>query len=109
MNREFALEVSSAPARQVLAGAAGGALLGYGLTRRFPVACLVGTAGLILLGWAVTNMQLRRPPGLYGSRRGIDAQKRKARAGNKATTAEMAEETEEAAGLVPQGPGIPVL
>src|SRR5438309_8854420 len=109
MNRAFSLEVGSAPALRVLAGAAGGALLGYGLTRRFPVACLVGTAGLILLGWAV-NIQVRRPPGLYGSRQGVDGQKGTARAANKAMTSEMAEETEEvAAGPVPPGPGIPVL
>src|SRR5438105_3035545 len=63
------LETNWAPATRLLAGAAGGALLGYGFTRRFPVACVLGTAGLALLARAATNTELRRLLGLGCGRR----------------------------------------
>jgi hypothetical protein len=46
------------PAGRLLAGIAGGALLGIGCTRRFPVACALGTLGIGLLARAVTNRPL---------------------------------------------------
>jgi hypothetical protein len=45
-------ETNWAPATRFLAAAAGGALLTYGATQRFPVACALGSAGLGLLGMA---------------------------------------------------------
>src|SRR5262249_34570433 len=64
-------EANWAPATRLLAGAAGGALLGYGCTQRFPVACVLGTIGLGLLARATTNMEMARLLGL-GGRRGVD-------------------------------------
>src|SRR5262245_60216908 len=37
------MEANWAPATRVLAGAAGGALFTWGLTQRFPIACVLGT------------------------------------------------------------------
>jgi uncharacterized membrane protein len=63
------------PATRLLAGTAGGALLTYGFTRRFPASCVLGTAGLGLLARAVTNTELKRLLGLGGGRRAVDVQK----------------------------------
>src|SRR5260370_1107328 len=38
-------EATWAPATRVLAGAAGGALLTYGFSQRFPASCVLGTVG----------------------------------------------------------------
>jgi uncharacterized membrane protein len=58
-----------------LAGAVGGGLLAYGFTRRFPVACVLGTAGLGLLARATTNLELKRLLGVGGGRRAVDVHK----------------------------------
>ena len=62
------LETNWAPATRLLAGAAGGALLGYGFTLRFPIACILGTAGIGLMARAMTNTEMKRMIGLAGSR-----------------------------------------
>lgn len=48
------------PAMRLVAGVAGGALVAYGVTRRSPLAALVGAAGLGLLARAVANKPLRQ-------------------------------------------------
>jgi hypothetical protein len=48
------------PATRLVAGVAGGALTAYGVTRRSPLAALVGAVGLGLLARAVTNKPLRQ-------------------------------------------------
>jgi hypothetical protein len=46
------------PTTRLVAAAAGGAMLAYGLTLRFPTACVLGTAGLCLLARGLTNNDL---------------------------------------------------
>lgn len=55
------------PTTRMLVGTAGGALVAYGLTQRFPVACVLGTVGLGLVGRAVTNFEAEKYLGLGGS------------------------------------------
>jgi hypothetical protein len=52
------MQTNWSPAARLLAGIAGGALVGIGCTRRFPVACALGTLGLGLLTRAMTNQPL---------------------------------------------------
>src|SRR5204862_426774 len=54
------MEANWAPATRLLAVTAGGALFAYGLRERFPVACVLGTAGLALMARGVTNVPLTR-------------------------------------------------
>jgi uncharacterized membrane protein len=68
-------EANWAPATRLLAGAAGGALLTYGFTQRFPISCVLGTVGLGLLARAATNTEMTRLLGLGGGRRAVDVQK----------------------------------
>jgi uncharacterized membrane protein len=68
-------EYNWAPSTRLLVGGVGGALLAYGFTRRFPAACVLGTAGLGLLARAVTNTDLKRLLGVGGGRRAVDVQK----------------------------------
>lgn len=68
-------EANWAPATRLLAGAAGGALLTYGFTQRFPTACILGTVGLGLLARAITNTEMNRLLGLGGGRRAVDVRK----------------------------------
>jgi uncharacterized membrane protein len=42
----------------MLVGTAGGALVAFGMTQRFPVACAIGTVGLGLVARAVTNFEI---------------------------------------------------
>src|SRR5262249_50911991 len=44
------------PGLRALVGAAGGGLLAYGMTQRFPMSCVLGTLGLALLGWSMTEL-----------------------------------------------------
>src|SRR5439155_14308825 len=69
------METNWAPATRVLAGTAGGALLAYGFTQRFPIACVLGTAGLGLVARAATNTEIKRLLGLGGGRRAGDVRK----------------------------------
>src|SRR5207245_2348448 len=69
------METNWAPATRVLAGTAGGALLAYGFTQRFPIACVLGTAGLGLVARAATNTEIKRLLGLGGGRRAVDVRK----------------------------------
>jgi hypothetical protein len=52
-------ESNWAPATRLLAGTAGAMLFAYGLTRRFPVACVLGTAGIALAARATTNPEFK--------------------------------------------------
>src|SRR5262249_58560476 len=52
-----------------------GALLAYGFTQRFPVACVLGTAGLGLLARAATNLELKRLLGVGAGRRAVEVHK----------------------------------
>jgi uncharacterized membrane protein len=60
-------EESWSPTTRMLVGTAGGALVAYGLTQRFPVACALGTVGLGLVARAVTNFEAEKYIGLGGS------------------------------------------
>jgi uncharacterized membrane protein len=68
-------EANWAPATRLLVGAAGGALLTYGFTQRFPVACILGTVGLGMVARAATNTEMKRLLGFGGGRRAIDVHK----------------------------------
>jgi uncharacterized membrane protein len=52
------------PTTRMIVGTAGGALVAYGMTQRFPVACALGTVGLGLVARAVTNFEAERYLGL---------------------------------------------
>jgi len=54
------------PTTRMLVGTAGGALVAYGMTQRFPVACALGTVGLGLVARAVTNFEMEKYVGLGG-------------------------------------------
>jgi uncharacterized membrane protein len=68
-------EANWARATRLLAGAAGGVLLTYGFTQRFPVSCVLGTAGLGLMARAATNIEMKHLLGLGGGRRAVDVRK----------------------------------
>lgn len=55
------------PAIRLAAGVAGGTLVAYGVTRRSPLAALLGAAGVGLLARAVANKPLRQLFGALGS------------------------------------------
>ncbi|MGH8494585.1 MAG: SRPBCC family protein [Gammaproteobacteria bacterium] len=58
------------------AGGLGGALAAlYGFNRRNPGGTLLGTAGMILLGRATSNLELRRLFGIGGPRHAVEIQK----------------------------------
>jgi hypothetical protein len=63
------LQANWSPTTRLLAGTAGGALLAFGFTQRFPTACILGTAGLGLLARAVTNRGLPHLLAMGGGRR----------------------------------------
>jgi len=52
------LENNWAPGTRLLMASIGGGLVGYGTTQRFPLACIIGTIGLALIGRAAMNRQL---------------------------------------------------
>jgi len=52
------------PTTRMLVGTAGGALVAYGMTQRFPVACALGTVGLGLVARAVTNFEIEEYLGM---------------------------------------------
>jgi len=56
------------PTTRMLVGTAGGALVAYGMTQRFPVACALGTVGLGLVARAVTNFEIEEYLGMGGGR-----------------------------------------
>ena len=47
------------PTGRLLVGVTGAGILAYGATQKFPVACVVGTVGLILMAGATTNTSPR--------------------------------------------------
>jgi uncharacterized membrane protein len=55
------------PALRLLAGAAGAGLVAYGVTRRAPLACVLGTAGLGLLARGLGNAPVSRLAGVGDS------------------------------------------
>lgn len=69
------LQEDLAPGTRLLLSAAGGGLLVWGLTRKAPEACVLGTVGLALSLPAVTGAGAARWFGLSGGRRGITVQK----------------------------------
>lgn len=77
------------PGTRLLAGALGGGLVAFGLTQRFPIACVLGTIGIGLLARAGTNKDFARFLDIGRER---DESPRPAReaprfAGNRSTTA----------------------
>ena len=63
------------PAARVLAGAAGGALAAYGLSRRDPLSLVLGAVGVGLLARGVTNLEVKRLVGAGAGRRAVEVQK----------------------------------
>jgi uncharacterized membrane protein len=64
-----------APGPRLLAGAAGGGLICYGIARRSLPALLVGIAGAAVLARAATNQRLARLTGVGAGRRAVEVQK----------------------------------
>jgi len=64
-----------APAARLLAGAAGGALAGYGLTRRDTAGWGLLALGSALAARGGTNLELKRLVGIGAGRRALDVQK----------------------------------
>jgi hypothetical protein len=56
------MQANWSPAARLLAGIAGGALVGLGSSRRFPLACALGTLGLGLLTRALANQEFAGSP-----------------------------------------------
>ena len=69
------LQENWSPATRTLVGAAGVGLLGYSLTQRFPVACVLGTLGLAMAARSFSNRTLRRMLGVTGDRRVMEVHK----------------------------------
>jgi uncharacterized membrane protein len=69
------LQANWSPATRAVAVTAGGALLAFGATRRFPVACALGSVGLALAARGLTNKSLGQLVGVSGGRRAVDIQK----------------------------------
>lgn len=69
------LQENWSPTTRLLAGAAGGALTVYGLSRRDPLSLGVGALGIGLLTRGVTNLELKRLVGLGAGRRSVEIQK----------------------------------
>jgi hypothetical protein len=53
------LQDNWSPTTRLLVGLAGGGMVAYGLTQRFPVACVVGTVGLAVMASALSNRGVR--------------------------------------------------
>ena len=69
------LQENWSPTTRLLAGAAGGALTVYGLSRRDPFSLGIGAIGIGLLARGVTNLEMKRLIGLGASRRAVEIQK----------------------------------
>ena len=69
------LQENWSPTTRLLAGAAGGALTVYGLSRRDPLSVGVGALGIGLLARGVTNLEMKRLVGLGAGRRAVEIQK----------------------------------
>jgi uncharacterized membrane protein len=69
------LQENWSPATRALVGAAGATLVTAGLAQRFPVACVLGTAGLALMARSATNKELTRLLGLSGGRGAVHVHK----------------------------------
>jgi hypothetical protein len=52
------LRGSWSPSGRAMLGVIGGGMFVYGLTKQFPVACLLGTAGLALMAEGITNASI---------------------------------------------------
>lgn len=63
------------PTSRLLAGAAGGALAVYGLSRRDPISLSLGAIGIGLIARGVTNLEMKRLVGLGAGRRAVEIQK----------------------------------
>jgi uncharacterized membrane protein len=63
------------PTARLLTGAAGGALVVYGLSRRDPLSLALSAGGLLLLARGATNIEVKRLVGLGGGCRAVDIQK----------------------------------
>ena len=68
---------NATPASRLLTAMAGGALIAYGTTKRFPVACVLGTTGLGLIARATADLETIRHGGST-SRQGGGFRRRKA-------------------------------
>jgi uncharacterized membrane protein/osmotically-inducible protein OsmY len=63
------------PTSRLLAGAAGGALAVYGLSKRDPISLSLGAIGIGLIARGVTNLEMKRLVGLGAGRRAVEIQK----------------------------------
>jgi uncharacterized membrane protein len=69
------LQENWSPTTRLLAGAAGGALTVYGLSRRDPLSLGIAAIGIGLLARGVTNLEMKRLVGLGAGRRAVEIQK----------------------------------
>jgi uncharacterized membrane protein/osmotically-inducible protein OsmY len=69
------LQENWSPTTRLLAGAAGGGLAVYGLSRRDPVGLGIGAIGIGLLARGVTNLEVKRLVGIGAGRRAVEIQK----------------------------------
>jgi uncharacterized membrane protein len=63
------------PTARLLTGAAGGALIVYGLSRRDPLSLTLSVGGLLLLVRGATNLEFKRLVGAGAGRRAVEIQK----------------------------------
>jgi len=68
------MQANWSPTTRLMVGAAGAAMVGYGMTQKFPTACVIGTVGLGLMARAGANMEMTRLLGI-GGRRAVEVQK----------------------------------
>jgi uncharacterized membrane protein len=69
------LQTHWTPTARLLTAAGGGALAIYGVARRDAPGAFMGAAGLGLLARGLTNLPLKRLPGVGAGRRAVDVQK----------------------------------
>jgi uncharacterized membrane protein len=69
------LQENWSPTTRLLAGATGGALTVYGLSRRDPLSLGVAAIGIGLLARGVTNLEMKRLVGLGAGRRAVEIHK----------------------------------
>lgn len=73
--RSAFMQANWSPTARAAAGLGGAMAAGYGFGRRSAGGTLVGTVGLLLLGRAATNLEMRRLIGLGAPRHAVDVQK----------------------------------
>ncbi len=74
-NRFEFMQENWSPAARLVAGATGGALAVYGLSKRNPLNLAVGALGVGLIARGVTNLEFQRLVGIGAGRRAVEIEK----------------------------------